>query len=222
MSRGAPSPGPGVCFVTDRNATAGRPLLDVVRAALAGGVDVLQVREKDLPGGSLLALAKEMVEAARAAGGRCRVVVNDRLDVALAAKAAGVHLPAEGLPVDLVRKRAGARFLVGRSAHSLSEAQRAQKEGADYVVLGPVFPTPSKAALGPPLGPAALRKAAESLRIPVWAIGGINPATAAELSGIPIAGVAAISAIAAAPEPGEAVRALRAALAGRAPGGPVS
>jgi thiamine-phosphate pyrophosphorylase len=208
--------GPGVCFVTDRNAMAGRPVLEVARAALLGGVDLLQVREKDLPGGPLLVLAREIVEAARAGGGRCRVVVNDRLDVALASKAAGVHLPAEGLPVDAARKRAGARFLVGRSAHSLPEAQRAQKEGADYVFLGPVFPTPSKIAFGPPLGPAALRRAVESLRIPVWAIGGIGPATAAELSGIPIAGVAAISAIAAAPDPAEAVRALRAALSGHA------
>ncbi|HEU4401705.1 MAG TPA: thiamine phosphate synthase [Candidatus Polarisedimenticolia bacterium] len=207
---------PGVCFVTDGAATAGRPLLEVVRSAVAGGADLIQLREKDRPGGALLDLAKGVVAICRESGWHCRVIVNDRLDVALAAKAAGIHLPAAGLPVDGVRRLAGKRFLVGRSVHSLAEAQKAQKEGADYIIFGPVFATPGKAAFGEPLGPAALRRAAESLRIPVWAIGGIDPATAAELAGMPIAGVAAIRAIAAAPDPAGAVRALRAAL-GRTP-----
>jgi thiamine-phosphate pyrophosphorylase len=215
---------PGVLFVTDRNATLGRPLLEVVQGAIAGGVDRIMVREKDLPGGELLLLARAVVEAARAAGGRCRVIVNDRLDVALAAKAAGVHLPADGLPIAGAREHAGKKFLVGRSVHSLAEARQAEKEHADYIVLGPVFATPSKAAFGPPLGPAALRKIAESVRIPVWAIGGIVPGTAAELRGIPIAGVAAIGAIAGAGDPATVVSELRAALAapaGSAPPAPL-
>ncbi len=204
---------PGVLFVTDRNATLGRPLMEVIQGALAGGVERIMVREKDLPGGELLQLAMAVVEAARAAGGRCRVIVHDRLDVALAAKAAGVHLPADGLPVAGVRQHAGKKFLVGRSVHSLSEARQAEKDHADYIVLGPVFMTPSKAPFGPPLGPAALRKIALSVRLPVWAIGGIVPGTAAELRGIPIAGVAAIGAIAGAEDPAAAVRELRASLA---------
>ncbi len=97
-------------------------------------------------------------------------------------------------------------------AAPLAEAQKARKDGADYLFFGPVFATPSKAALGPPQGPDLLRKVAESVKIPVWAIGGINAGTAAELRGLPIAGVAAISFIATAADPAAAVRALRDAL----------
>ena len=206
--------GPGVCFVTCRTATGDRPLLEVVKAAIAGGCDLVQVREKDLAGGPLLALTREIVEAAKSTARRCAVVVNGRLDVALAAKAAGVHLPADGLPIDQVRRAAGKRWVIGRSVHSLGEARQAQKEGADYLIFGPVFETPGKAAFGPPQGPEALRKVVEGVRVPVWAIGGITPGRAAELRGLKIAGVAAISCIAAAPDPAAAVGALRSALAG--------
>jgi thiamine-phosphate pyrophosphorylase len=203
---------PGVCFVTSRSATGDRPLLEVVKAAIDGGCDLVQVREKDMNGGPLLQLVREIVEAAKPRGACCAVVVNDRLDVALAAKAAGIHLPADGLPIGPVRRHAGRKFLIGRSVHSLAEAQKARKDGADYLFFGPVFATPSKAAFGPPQGPDLLRKVAEAVKIPVWAIGGINPGTAAELRGVPIAGVAAISFIASAPDPAAAVRALGAAL----------
>jgi thiamine-phosphate pyrophosphorylase len=205
---------PGVCFVTGRTATAGPPLLEVVKAAIAGGCDLVQVREKDLAGGPLLALARDIVEAARSPARRCTVVVNDRLDVALAARAAGVHLPADGLPIDQVRRAAGKRWVIGRSVHSLAEARLAQKEGADYLIFGPVFETPGKAAFGPPQGPVALRQVVEGVRVPVWAIGGMTPARAAELRGLKIAGVAAITCIASATDPAEAVRALRSALVG--------
>lgn len=202
----------GVCFVTDRTATGDRPLLEVVAAAIAGGCDLIQVREKDMPGGPLLQLVRGIVESVKPLRARSLVVVNDRLDAALAAKAAGVHLPADGLPINLVRRHAGKKFLIGRSVHSLAEARQAEKDGADYLFFGPVFATPSKAAFGPPQGPDLLRKVAGAVKIPVWAIGGINPGTAAELRDLPIAGVAAISFIAAAADPGAAVRALRDAL----------
>jgi thiamine-phosphate pyrophosphorylase len=205
---------PGVCFVTCRTATSGRPLLEVVKASIAGGCDLVQVREKDLEGGPLLTLAREIVEAAKSAARRCSVVVNDRLDVALAARAAGVHLPADGLSIDRVRSAAGKRWVIGRSVHSLAEARQAQKDGADYLIFGPVFETPGKAAFGPPQGPDALRKVVEGVRVPVWAIGGITPGRAAELRGLAIAGVAAISFIAAASDPAAAVGDLRAALVG--------
>ncbi|MBI4169237.1 MAG: thiamine phosphate synthase [Acidobacteria bacterium] len=212
MRRSA-SPGtPGICFVTDRGATEGRPLIDVARAAIAGGADVVQLREKDLEGGALLALARELVEAARTAGGRCRVIVNDRLDVALAAKAAGVHLPSDGLPIEGARRCSGKRFLIGRSVHSLAEARQAAREGAHYLFFGPIFATPSKTPYGPPQGTDALRRVVDAVEVPVWAIGGISPGTAGDLRGIRIAGVAVISAIAAAPDPAEGVRALRSAL----------
>jgi thiamine-phosphate pyrophosphorylase len=139
-------------------------------------------------------------------------VVNDRLDVALAARAAGVHLPAAGLPIALVRRHAGTRFLVGRSVHSAAEAREAEKAGADYLVCSPVFETPGKAAFGDPLGPETVGRVAAAARIPVWAIGGIDAGNAATIAGLPIAGVAVIRAIAAAPDPEAAARALRAAL----------
>ena len=205
---------PGVLFVTDRHATQGRPLLSVVSAALEGGVSFVMVREKDLQAAPLLQIAEEIVEEARRVrGDKARVVVNGRLDVALAAKAAGVHLPADGLPVPGVRRRTRSRFLVGRSVHALAEAREAEKAGADYLLFGPIFETPGKAAYGAPQGVAALQRVAETVRIPVWAIGGITPETAAALRGLPIAGVAAIGAIAAASDPKDGARALQAALA---------
>jgi thiamine-phosphate pyrophosphorylase len=200
-------------FVTDRHATLGRPIEAIAAAAMRGGAALIQVRERDLDGAALLRLAAALVAAARGeAGSRARVVVNDRLDVALAARAAGVHLPASGLPVAAVRRHAGMRFLVGRSVHGAVEAREAEKAGADYLVCGPVYATPGKAAYGDPLGPETLRRVVEAARIPVWAIGGIDAVNAAALADIPIAGVAVIRAVAGASDPEAAVRALRAAL----------
>jgi thiamine-phosphate diphosphorylase len=205
---------PGVLFVTDRRATGDRPLLPIVTAALEGGASLIQVREKDLPGAQLLVLAVQVVAEARRAGpGRAAVFVNDRLDVALASKAAGVHLPEQGLPVEGVRRVGGRKLLVGRSVHGLAEARAAEKAGADYLVFGPVFATPGKEGYGEPQGVPAVRRLVEAVRIPVWAIGGITPENAAELRGAGLAGVGAIRAIAAADDPAGAVRALRAALA---------
>ena len=214
MSPPARDRAPGVICVTDRRAAGGRPIADLVRAAVAAGADMVQIREKDLGGGPLLLLVKEAVAIAREAGARCRIIVNDRLDVALAAKASGAHLPAEGLPVGEARRKVGARFLLGRSVHSLAEARQAEKEKADYLIFGPIFATPSKAGLGAPHGPEGLRKLLGTVRIPIYAIGGINVTTIEALRGIPIAGIAAIGAIASAEDPGRAIRELRAALAG--------
>ncbi len=211
MTRRAVGP-PGVCLVTDRRLAGDRPIVELVRAAIAGGATMIQIREKDLPGGALLACARAVLEAA--AGSRTRVVINGRLDIALAAKADGVHLPAEGLPIPETRRAAGRRLKIGRSVHSLAEARKAEREGADYLVFGPVFETPDKTPFGPPQGPAALRRVAESVAIPVWAIGGITPENAVTLKGIPIAGVAAIRALVGAPDPAEAVRALARAIGG--------
>ena len=203
----------GLCLVTDRTASGGRMPGAIALAAVSGGVDLIQVREKDLPGRELLLLVREIVDGLRAARAGARVIVNDRLDVALAAKAAGVHLPSEGLPTRGVRERCARKILIGRSVHSVAEARQAEKEGADYLFFGPVFETPSKAAFGPPQGVAALRKVVSSVKLPVWAIGGISGATAGELAGIPIAGIAAISAFTGAGDPAAVARSLRDALA---------
>jgi len=204
---------PGVCFVTDRRAAGDRPILEVATAAIQGGASLIQVRERDLAAKELLRLVLDLRAAAHAIGAeRVRIVVNDRLDVALAAKAAGVHLPSTGLPVAAVRQNVGRKFLIGRSVHGLAEAREAEKAGVDYLVFGPVFATPSKIGFGEPQGTATLAKIVQAVRVPVWAIGGIQPENAALLRGTGIAGVAAITAIAAAPDPAAAVRALRAAL----------
>ena len=204
---------PALQLVTDRHAVSGRTLAETVEAALTGGVTRVQVRERDLAGAALLTLVEELLAlAARHGKGKVSVVVNDRLDVALAAGAAGVHLPAAGLPIKPIRAHVGARFRIGRSVHSLAEARAAEKEGASEILFGPVFETPSKAAFGPPQGVEALRKVAEAVRIPVWAIGGITPETAPALKGLPIAGIAAIGAFASAPDPARAAADLRAAL----------
>ncbi|HUD73071.1 MAG TPA: thiamine phosphate synthase [Dongiaceae bacterium] len=201
----------GVMVVTDRRLAGERPILEIAAAALAGGAAVIQLREKDLGGAALLELAAALVAAAKPRP-RVRILVNDRLDVAMAAHAHGVHLPAAGLPIAAARAKSPARFLVGRSVHGLAEAREAAKAGADYLVCGPVFATPSKAGFGDPIGPEVLRKTAEAVRLPVWAIGGITPENAPTLRGLPIAGVAVIGAVMTAADPAAAVAALRAGL----------
>jgi len=190
--------------ITDRSL---RPDLDPVAltASLASsGADLIQVREKDLSTAETLELARAAVGAGGAA-----VMVNGRPDVALAAGAAGVHLPASGLPPDAVRARWGSRLRIGRSTHSVEEAIAAEEAGADLITFGPVFATASKLRYGPPVGVPALARAVAAVRIPVFAIGGIDGASVRELAGVPVAGVAAISAILGAQDMAQAVAALR-------------
>ena len=139
----------------------------------------MQIREKDLPTRELTALVEEALSAARESpsAGRAslaRVLVNDRLDVALAAGAGGVHLGGQSMPVSVVRKMAPRPFVVGVSCHSLAEAVAAESAGADYLFLGPVFETPSKLKYGPPLGLDELRRVTGQVRMPVLALGGIT------------------------------------------------
>lgn len=210
-----PARRPLLMLVTDARLAVDRAPIETIAAAIEGGVTRLQVREREMAGGALLRFAEQVVALAKGRADRkVTVHVNDRLDVALAAGAAGVHLPAAGLPVAQVRRHASARFRIGRSVHGLAEARAAEKEGADELIFGPIFATPEKAAFGPPQGVDALRRILDAVRIPVWAIGGINPATAASLRGLPIAGVAAIGAFATAADPAQAARDLAAALSG--------
>jgi thiamine-phosphate pyrophosphorylase len=174
-------------LVSQRLGLAGRSLADLAREAALAGVDLIQVREKDLPDGRLRALAAEVVEAV--AGTATRVLVNGRPDVALAAGAHGVHLPEEGLPIDGV-KRSFPGLLVGASRHTADGAVRAEEDGADLVLLGPIFPTPGKGERALGLGP--LREAGRRLTVPLYAIGGIEAATAARAVGAGARGLAAI------------------------------
>jgi thiamine-phosphate pyrophosphorylase len=197
---------PIICYVTDRKALTGDKslpaLLDVIRAAATAGVDWVQIREKDLPARELFTLVKEAVALASVRPGSIRarsikVIVNDRLDVALAAGAAGVHLGHASTPArEVVRWcRAGnapADFLVGVSCHSLEGAQEAESAGASYTYFGPIYETPSKIPFGKPHGIEELAQVASAVTIPVIAIGGINPSNAPHCLRTKAAGIAAI------------------------------
>jgi thiamine-phosphate pyrophosphorylase len=187
---------PLFCLVTDRHALAAAlgnrlepvaALLEQVRAAAEAGVDLVQVRERDLEAGPLCDLVGRCVELV--AGSRTRVVVNDRLDVALAARAHGVHL--RGDSVDAARISAlAAGFLIGQSVRSAATATSAS--GAHYLVLGTIFPTPSKPGLEAIVGLGELEKTAHAASVPVLAIGGMTEERLAEVAKAGAAGVAAI------------------------------
>jgi len=197
-----PNPDFDLYLVTDRAQTAGRDLLRVLEQALDGGVRAVQLREKDLSGKELFELAEKirrLCERYNAA-----LLINDRIDVALAVDAAGVELTGVSLPADVARRLLGPEKLLGASTHSLEEARRAQAQGADFILFGPVYFTPSKAAFGAPQGLGALKKILENTSLPVYAIGGIKAEHIAELRGLGVRGVALISAIIGAAEPRDA------------------
>jgi len=160
-------------------------------------VDWVQIREKDLAALELSHLALGAVRIMEPSTARARVIVNDRLDVAVAAGAAGVHLGRESLPAsDVVRwcreGNAPSGFLIGVSCHSVEEARQAENAEASYVFFGPVFDTPSKKPFGSPQGLARLSEACRSVRIPVIAIGGVDETNGAECLRAGAAGIAAI------------------------------
>jgi thiamine-phosphate pyrophosphorylase len=189
-----------LCYVTDRRALPGSPeeqirsLLERVESAAHIGMDWIQIREKDLSARALAALAGEAV---RRVPPSCRVLINDRMDVALAVGAGGVHLGENSMPVEEARRYLEERnsprdFFVGVSTHSLESVRAAERSGADYVIFGPVYETPSKTAFGPPQGLERLSKACENVAIPVLAIGGITLQNAGACLAAGASGVAAI------------------------------
>src|SRR5256712_12086579 len=177
-------------LVTDRHQTCGRPLQDVVSAALRAGVRAVQLREKDLPTRLLLALAREMTDLARSYG--ARMLVNDRADVCLAAGSDGTHLPAAGLRPAAARRLLGPGRLIGACPHSADEAARAQTDGADFIVLGPIFATPSKRAFGPPTGLCSLERARMRCQVPLFGIGGVTASRVREVVKAGAHGVAGV------------------------------
>lgn len=182
---------PVLCMVTDRHrAGGGEALARRVAAAAHAGVHLVQVRERDLEGGALFALVRACLDAVRST--RARVVVNDRLDVAVAAGAHGVHLRADSLPAMRARAMTPPGFLVGRSVHSRDEAVRAAADGGlDYLMFGTVFPTASKPGQAA-AGVETLAAVVSATALPVLAIGGVTPLTAGRAAAAGAAGVAAI------------------------------
>jgi thiamine-phosphate pyrophosphorylase len=204
-----------LCLVTDRHQTRGRDLVAVVEACLAAGLRAVQLREKDVGAGELARLGRALRAPATRHG--ALLIVNDRVDVALAVGANGVQRTGTSLSIADVRAVADKRLLVGASVHSRDEAIAAAEAGADWVVFGPVYDTPSKRRYGAPQGVEALKGVTAALAVPVIAIGGITPERVAEVRGAGAHGVAVIAAILGAGDPAGQTRRFLEALGGGGP-----
>ena len=201
-----PQPNFDLYLVTDRKLTHGRDLLWVLERALDGGVKAIQLREKDLSGKQLFLLAQRISQLCHRY--QAQLFINDRVDVALAVDAAGVHLAETSMPVPMARSLLGAQRIIGVSAHSLEGACKAEREGADFIVFGPVYFTPSKADYGTPQGLNALRKIVAKTSLAVYAIGGIKSENLPETQKAGSHGMAVISAVMGADDPGQAAQQL--------------
>lgn len=194
-------------IVTDRQASRGRDHMSMVRAALAGGADVIQLRDKALSGRDLYKLAMDMAALVRAS--HSVFIVNDRLDIALAAGADGIHLGQDDLPVAAARSLSPSSFIIGASVGSLEEALAAERDGADYIALSPVFSTPTKDDAGPGHGLKMLSALKAAVKVPVIAIGGVNSGNVRDVVSAGADGVAVISAVLGAEDVETAARSMR-------------
>jgi len=186
-------------LVTDRGLARGRSTIEVVKAAVSGGVTCVQLREKDCS-------TLEFIEQARAIKSfleerEVPLIINDRLDVALAVGAEGVHLGQSDMPLEMAQKIAGPSMLIGISAESVQDAVKAENGGADYLGVSPIYTTPTKTDTAPPLGIQGLREIKNRVKIPLVGIGGLNNSNAAEVIRSGADGVAVVSAIVAAEDP---------------------
>jgi thiamine-phosphate pyrophosphorylase len=197
-------------LVADAEFAAGLDLVGLVAAAVDGGVTAVQLRGKGLAGRELVALGLEL--SGRLAGAGIPLIVNDRLDVALACGAAGVHLGRDDVPVRLARELLGPDRVIGVSVNTPDEARRAESEGADYVGAGPAYATATKETALPVLGPEGIGLVRRAVGIPVVAIGGIDAGNAAALAASGADGIAVVSAILGAPDAKRAAEELRKAF----------
>ena len=199
-------------LVTQASRSAGRDTETVVEAAIAGGVDAVQLREKDVPDDERYEIGRRLRELTADAG--VPLIVNDRVDIAAAVGADGVHLGQSDLPIGVAREQLGEAAVVGRSASTVEQARAAEEAGADYLGVGAVYGTESKAVPDAKdgIGTERVRELAEAVEIPVIGIGGITADNAAPVVEAGATGVAALSAITAADDPGAATAALREAV----------
>ncbi|MYE55172.1 MAG: thiamine phosphate synthase [Chloroflexi bacterium] len=190
-------PYPSLCLVTDRLRCNGRSIECVVDAAIDGGVNIVQLREKDLPAAELYSLALRVKDIV---GNRALLFVNDRVNVASAADVDGVQLGESALPIEAARRVAGKNLLIGRSVHSVSGAMEAESQGADLLTLGTIFPTASHPGVRTG-GTELVKEVASAVSIPLLGIGGIDASNAKQVMKEGAAGVAVITAISTARDP---------------------
>jgi len=189
---------PSLYVVLDRTSARGRDLVELLALALAGGSRMIQLREKEWPSGRVLPLAEKLRAGCAAAG--ATFIVNDRVDLALAVGADGVHLGQDDLPARAARPLLRPGMILGISTHSVEQARVAQADGADYVAVGSMFATTSKADFQL-VGPDLMRKLRGEIRVPLVGIGGITPDNVSEVIQAGADGVAVISAVCAAADP---------------------
>lgn len=211
---------PILCYVTDRRvlsvsakANEQIALLEKIESLLAAGIDCIQIREKDLSARDCGSLTRSVLELQARHSSKSAIIVNDRVDVALTEKASGVHLGERSIPVAEAKKFVAssaeqADFLLGVSCHSQGAALGGESAGADYLIFGPIFATPSKAQFGAPQGILRLAEICRSVKIPVLAIGGISLENSAECLQAGAAGIAAIRLFQDAADPAGTVKAL--------------
>jgi thiamine-phosphate pyrophosphorylase len=201
-------PEPCLCLVTDRRIGEESTLVSRVAQAVAGGVDLVQLREKDLPGGKLLKLAQALKKAV---GGSALLLINERVDVAAAMKADGAQLGEEALPIDAARDILGPEALIGRSVHSLHGAVRAAQQDADFLVVGTIYATRSHPG-EEPAGPDLIRRIAAECPVPLIGIGGINSSNLSEVMQAGAKGAAVITSILSSADPRMAAQQLKQAM----------
>ncbi len=196
-----------LCLVADAEYAPGRDLLGLIEEAVRGGASIVQLRAKNLTSRDLLDLGRRAADLLARLS--VPLLVNDRVDVALACGAAGVHLGQEDMPVDQARRLLGPDRIIGVSVNTPEEALRAEREGADYVGANPAYVTATKEIALPVLGPEGIGRIKRAVRIPVVAIGGIGTANAAALAAAGADGIAVISAILGAPDARRAAEELK-------------
>ena len=190
--------------ITDRHQCAPTPLAEVVSELLDAGINAIQLREKDLDDTELMQLAQPIAELCR--NYEAKLFINTHTRIALEVGAAGVHLPANAESVETVKARATRNLYVGCSVHSLDAAQKRETEGADFVTYSPIYPTASKPGYGPAVGVASLAEVAETVKLPIFALGGITPVRVAECLAAGAFGVAVMSGVMHATGAGEQAR----------------